>query len=63
MSIECYYHQCPNHEANHLAEDVSGPFCNNNECTASGQDMVRWGEERLAWLQSIARKSEEKGEQ
>ena len=32
--IECYFKWCPNHEINHLPKDVSGPFCNNDECTA-----------------------------
>ena len=45
--IECYFSQCPNHEFNHVPpEHANGPFCNNNECTASSADMQRWAEER-----------------
>ena len=33
MSIECYYNDCPHHEA-HVMADI-GPLCNQDDCTAT----------------------------
>jgi hypothetical protein len=46
-TIECYYRWCPNHEAKHLPpEGQSGPFCNNDECTATPEALDEYARQR-----------------
>jgi len=45
--IECYYRECPNHEAQHLPQEgQSGPFCNNDECTATPEALDEYARQR-----------------
>ena len=46
-TIECYYDRCPNHEANHLPQEkLNGPFCNNDECTATPEALDEYARQR-----------------
>lgn len=56
MTIECYYKWCPNHEYNHLPAEASGPFCNNNECTATSEESGRYARLRKEELKKWDRK-------
>jgi len=38
--IECYYKWCKNHCYHHNGDE--GPFCNNNECTATNEQIVEF---------------------
>lgn len=48
--IECYYKECTNHEFNHIAE--SEPFCNNQTCTASDEQLLEFDILRKEYLAS-----------
>ncbi len=45
MSIECYFSACPNHDI-HSAyphpDMYAGPFCSQNECTATPMDGIKF---------------------
>jgi hypothetical protein len=50
-TIECYYKWCPNHEANHLPAEDSGPFCNNDECNATTEELAEYARKRSSELE------------
>jgi len=38
--IECYFKWCKHHCFNHYPD--GGPFCNNMECTASKEEIIKF---------------------
>ena len=66
-TIECYYDQCPGHEANHLpSAKLYGPFCNHDECTATTEALDEYARRRtriLARLQFLVPREDTGGGQ
>lgn len=50
MIIECYHSSCRYHHS-HYGEE--GPFCDENECRATEDEMRKYGEERKAYLKRV----------
>ncbi len=48
MMIECYYNDCPHHEA-HVIDD-NGPFCNQDDCTATEAERAKYEARRVEAL-------------
>ena len=49
MTIECYYSLCPYHRNNSLPPD-EGPFCYQEECIASEENLSRYAMYRVVSL-------------
>ncbi len=46
MSIECHYTQCQHHGTN---EGDEGPFCHQQECTASFKQINAWSLQAMGY--------------
>ena len=40
--IECYFQQCPHHDAHHSAPEESEPFCTLDFCVQSDETLEKW---------------------
>lgn len=57
MSIECYHDSCSFHSVHFGSE---GPFCDEEECRAAEQEILRFEEIRRKYLEHYTLKSERK---
>ena len=57
--IECYYGSCPNHGARKSADPDEGPYCYENACTATAEELATYQVLRDEYLRTLP-KSEAK---
>lgn len=58
-TIECYYGTCPNHNAQKGADPDEGPYCYENTCTATAEQLAAFQVIREDYLRTLP-KSEAK---
>lgn len=49
--IECYHGSCRHHESQH--DQDSGPFCAEQDCRATPQELQQYEQERVIYLQQL----------
>ena len=57
--IECYYGSCPNHGARKSADPDEGPYCYENACTATAEELATYQVLRDEYLRTLP-KSEDR---